>query len=117
MPTRSAPIAGASKSRTPGIEAAKGVLILAVLIGHNEVCMAQAPWLRQLLYYFHTQCFLFLACALDSAPFCAAFVRGWAVRYLLPHAVFAALAAILSPLLASASQLPLRSGRRSVSPC
>lgn len=104
--TGPAPIAAASKSRSPGIDAIKGVLILAVLIGHNEACTAHAPWLRQLLYFFHTQCFLFLACALDSAPLSAAFVRDRAVRYLVPYGVFAALAAILSRSLASASLAP-----------
>ena len=95
--------AAASKSRSPGIDAIKGILILAVLIGHNEACTMHAPWLRQLFYFFHTQCFLFLACALDSAPFSAALARDRAVRYLVPYCVFAALAAILSRSFASGS--------------
>jgi len=96
-------VAAASKSRSPGIDAIKGILILAVLIGHNEACTMHAPWLRQLFYFFHTQCFLFLACALDSAPFSAALARDRAVRYLVPYCVFAALAAILSRSFASGS--------------
>jgi fucose 4-O-acetylase-like acetyltransferase len=99
----------ALKSRSPGIDAIKGILILAVLIGHNEACSVHAPWLRQLLYYFHTQCFLFLACALDSAPFSAALVRDRAVRYLVPYGMFGALATILSRSLASGAIKPAES--------
>lgn len=96
----------ALKPRSPGIDAIKGVLIIGVLIGHNEACSAYAPWLRQLLYYFHTQCFLFLACALDSAPFSTALARDRAVRYLVPYGAFATLAAILSRSLADISVSP-----------
>lgn len=70
------------------IDAVKGWLILAVVVGHNESVAFCFPWLRQLLFYFHVQCFFLLASLLDRKPFTWGLMRDRAVRYLVPQVAF-----------------------------
>lgn len=74
------------------IDVVKGVLILVVIAGHNEGLMQHALWLRQLFYYFNTQCFFLLSSLLDTKPFSLQLLRDRAVRYLVPFVWFMALA-------------------------
>jgi len=73
------------------IDIVKGMLILAVIVGHNEAMTYNFPWLRQLLYYFHVQCFFLLSSFLDTKPFSLPWLRDRAVRYLVPYAWFVGL--------------------------
>lgn len=70
------------------IDLLKGVLIVSVVVGHNEAIAYNFPWLRQLLYYFHVQCFFLLSSLLDTKPFSWPLLRDRAVRYLIPYAAF-----------------------------
>lgn len=69
------------------IDALKGWLILAVVVSHNESVSFHIPWLRQLLFYFHVQCFFLLASLLDRKAFSWGLMRDRAVRYLIPQIV------------------------------
>lgn len=76
------------------IDVVKGILILAVIVGHNEAITYNAPWVRQLLYYFHVQCFFLLSSFLDTKPFDLRWLRDRAVRYVVPYAWFLGLCSI-----------------------
>jgi fucose 4-O-acetylase-like acetyltransferase len=71
-----------------GVDLVKGLLILVVIAGHNEGLMQHALWLRQLFYYFNTQCFFLLSSLLDTTPFSRGLLRDRAVRYLVPFGWF-----------------------------
>lgn len=70
------------------VDIVKGILMLAVIIGHNEAITYSHPWLRQLLYYFHVQCFFLLSSLLDTKPISRKLVADRAVRYLVPFVLF-----------------------------
>lgn len=76
------------------IDRIKGVLILAVIAAHNDAVSLDAPWLRQLAYYFHVQGFFLLSSFLDTQQMSLQFLRDRAVRYLVPHAAFVVLGAL-----------------------
>lgn len=87
----SAPLLSADRGT---IDRIKGVLILAVIAGHNDAVSLHAPWLRQLAYYFHVQGFFLLSSFLDTQQMSLQFLRDRAVRYLVPHAAFVVLGAL-----------------------
>jgi fucose 4-O-acetylase-like acetyltransferase len=74
------------------IDVVKGVLILVVIAGHNEGLMQHALWMRQLFYYFNTQCFFLLSSLLDTKPFSMRLLRDRACRYLVPFFSFLVIA-------------------------
>jgi fucose 4-O-acetylase-like acetyltransferase len=82
----------ASEKKSNAIDVVKGILILVVIAGHNEGLVQHALWLRQLFYYFNTQCFFLLSSLLDTKPFSMQLVRDRAIRYLVPFVSFLAIA-------------------------
>lgn len=70
------------------IDIVKGILMLAVIVGHNEAITYFSPSLRQCLYYFHVQCFFLLSSLLDTKPLSRKLVADRAVRYLVPFVLF-----------------------------
>jgi fucose 4-O-acetylase-like acetyltransferase len=82
----------ASEKKSSVIDVIKGVLILVVIAGHNEALMQHALWVRQLFYYFNTQCFFLLSSLLDTKPFSMRFLRDRAIRYLVPFVTFLVIA-------------------------
>ena len=73
------------------IDRVKGLLILAVIVAHNDAVSLHAPWLRQVAYYFHVQGFFLLSSFLDNQQISLPFLRDRAVRYLVPHVIFVVL--------------------------
>ncbi len=82
----------APEKKSDAIDVVKGVLILVVIAGHNEGLMQHALWLRQLFYYFNTQCFFLLSSLLDRKPFSMQLLRDRACRYLVPFVSFLVIA-------------------------
>lgn len=74
------------------LDAVKGLLILAVVAGHNEPITSSCAPLRQLFYYFHVQCFFLMSSYLGERRFSWQLLRDRAVRYLVPHGWFVAIA-------------------------
>lgn len=74
------------------VDVVKGLLVLAVIVGHNEAVTHSQPWLRQILYYFHVQCFFLLSSHLDVKPLTKRLLIDRAVRYLVPFGLFMLLA-------------------------
>lgn len=75
-------------------DAAKGVLILLIVLGHNTLAQAVWPDLWPFLYNFHVYGFLLLPFLRASHPLRGRFVVDRAVRYLVPFAVFFTLSTI-----------------------
>ena len=76
------------KQNRSEIDIIKGILIVSVVVGHNEAIAYNAPWLRKLLYYFHVQGFFLLSALLDTKPFSWPLIRDRGVRYVVPYAAF-----------------------------
>jgi fucose 4-O-acetylase-like acetyltransferase len=77
------------------IDAVKGLFIVLVVAGHNTLLMHALPGSSAALYNFHVFAFLLLPFLIPSRPLTLAFAADRAARYLVPHASFYLLAALL----------------------
>ncbi|MGB1077810.1 MAG: hypothetical protein ACPG05_05835, partial [Bdellovibrionales bacterium] len=70
------------------VEAAKGVLILSVLLGHIRLLTAEYPLLFVIVNNFHVACFLLLPFLYDVRPTNRQSLDIWFGRYLFPFVIF-----------------------------
>lgn len=68
---------------TDTLNAAKGILIVSVVLGHSRVTSDYVPWLFSFLYLWHVQSF-FLLSVIRQKPITWARTKDIAVRYLVP---------------------------------
>lgn len=73
--------------KSAAIDVLKGLLILAVMLGHNKLLM-MSTGLFALLYTFHIPCFFFVAALLNRSPLNKTKLAGKAVSYLYPQLIF-----------------------------
>ncbi len=69
-----------------GIDAVKGVAILAVVVGHNSLLSSQYPSLWHVIYTFNIFPFFFLPFLFPARPLTRQFAADRTVRYLVPWA-------------------------------
>ena len=67
------------------LDAVKGVLILAVVLGHSLIANSLVPTLKGAVYSFHVQCFLLLPFLLPASALTPAGAANLLVRYLVPY--------------------------------
>lgn len=70
-----------------GIDAIKGVAILAVVVGHNTLLSDHDPGLWRVIYTFNIFPFFFLPFLLPARPLTRQFAADRTVRYLVPWAL------------------------------
>ena len=75
--------------------AMRGLLIVAIVLGHNRSLLAVAPEFHH-LYYWHVHGFFFLAFASRGFVSGGYAVRDMLVRYLVPFAVFLTLGTLIN---------------------
>lgn len=73
---------------TDTINAAKGVLILFVILGHASNFWTPEPFLTFSIKYFHVACFLLFPFIYDIRKFDTSFIKNIFARYYVPFAVF-----------------------------
>ncbi len=73
---------------TNTVNAAKGVLILFVILGHASNFWTPEPFLTFSIKYFHVACFLLFPFIYDIRKFDVAFIKNAFARYYIPFAVF-----------------------------
>lgn len=76
------------------IDAFKGILILLIVLGHNNFFSKYYPLGFNVLYNFHVACFLILPFLREDSSIKLKDFTDKAVRYFVPHTVFFALACI-----------------------
>lgn len=83
------------RTRDTGSDAAKGLLLALVALGHSQSAQLACPWLREGgLYDFHVIGFLLLPFLRPPAAFTRAVLVDRAIRYLVPYLVFALFSAV-----------------------
>ncbi len=68
------------------LDAVKGVLIVAVVLGHSLFADPLSPGLRTVVYSFHVQCFLLFSFLFLPGALKVRTIGDIAVRYLVPYA-------------------------------
>lgn len=71
-----------------GINAAKGLFILFIIIGHNPVFNSQFADLNRFLYYFHVHVFFLLSALLPTRAWSLDWCRDRLIRYGVPFLAF-----------------------------
>lgn len=74
--------------RNDSIDVLKGLLMLAVMVGHNRLLMSNDLFLFNILYAFHIPGFFFVAALLNRRPTSPAKAMSKAISYLYPQLVF-----------------------------
>jgi len=77
----------ASGLTSGGIDAIKGVAILAVVVGHNSLLSDQDPGLWHVIYTFNIFPFFFLPFLFPARPLTRQYAADRTVRYLVPWAL------------------------------
>jgi len=77
------------------IDSIKGILIFAIVLGHNPSIHGWAEPVYILLYGFHVAGFLILPFLRSPPQLSGTLLRDRAMRYLVPHYAFVALAGVL----------------------
>jgi len=77
------------------INAAKGVLICLVVLGHLTIFSKYFPGAFNVIYNFHVAGFFFLAILLASPRQSSFFIQDRVVRYLVPYGIFVLFTSIL----------------------
>jgi fucose 4-O-acetylase-like acetyltransferase len=90
------------------IDALKGFFFLLVAIGHNTLINTNIEGLFPTLYAFHIQAFFFLPFLFPAIAPSRRLLAGRAVRYLVPHTAFFAVATLLYALMYRHGDSPLR---------
>ena len=70
-----------------GIDSIKGLLIILIVLAHNQILCEEFIGLRK-LYYFHVASFLVLGVVLNNTPIDLTFVKNRIFRYLVPFFIF-----------------------------
>ena len=83
-------------SRDSAIDAAKGILILLIVLGHNHVILRNVENLRPFLYNWHVYAFFLVAFILPVRRYDFPALVDRMVRYLVPFVAFLGLTTTLS---------------------
>lgn len=97
LPNHEIPTEGKAEiesERRPEIDAAKGVLILLVVVGHDRTICSLLPDLWRLLYTFHVAGFFYLTFLLPTPSWSLRVASDRFVRCFWPYLVFVALSSI-----------------------
>lgn len=71
-----------------GLNAAKGLFILFIVLGHNTLLNESFPNLNRFLYYFHVHVFFLLSALLPTSVWSPRWCADRLVRYGVPYLVF-----------------------------
>ena len=88
------------------LDAAKGILILCIVIGHNSVLLNAYPWIDQFFYNWHVYGFFLISMMLPFNSTRQNFLIDRLTRYLVPFLVFLFVAYVVHQIATHGQNFP-----------